>query len=378
MSLSITWEKVVSVGNYVDYDGWCSPSGYIYHEGYCCLRQIKLADVDVVVCYKVKCSILKSSLNKPLFECLVENGDVIKRFMSTKPSSAMNFVFNYIGQNPKRKWNGNHFFGLHRKDVQMELSRGVDVVDASSDVSAASTAPIANKTIVNVVSDDIVGQHSDSSTSNHRKNSSTSWLGVISIGEIKEDHFRHVGTKLIYLPIGYIAARTISVPSSTSSTNTADEKSIITIHCKITELNGNVIFSCNKSISSELLGSSLNPSETVRQTLKKLHVTATRRWSGLDFFGLTRSEVINTVNAALKNEGVKKDMNSPPNKLIKSLMNVRHRNAGPTHSLMSEKSRKQRNDLIHRLVDFASFGDVKGRYRIEVIMLNNVVLCLIM
>ena len=263
----------------------------------------------------------------------------------------MNLVFEYIGQKPKRMWNGNHFFGLHRKDVQMELKS----VNTTSDVTPVS-APIANDTPVTkgAINEDTFEQLL------HRKNSSTSWLGVISIGEVKKSHFRQVGSQMIFLPIGYVAARTISVPSAS---NIDDDKSVITIHCKISELNGNINFSCTESMSDRLLGSSLNPSEAVRQTLKKLKVTATRRWSGLDFFGLTRKDVINFVNSKSRNEECpQKDLHSPPNKLMKELMNVRHRNAGPTHSLLSEKSRMQRNDLIHRLVNFASFGDVEGRY----------------
>ena len=45
---------------------------------------------------------------------------------------------------------------------------------------------------------------------------------------------------------------------------------------------------------------------------------------------------------------------------LKDILNVRHRNAGPTCDLKSKKAQRERNDKIHKLVEYASFGDLKG------------------
>ena len=45
--------------------------------------------------------------------------------------------------------------------------------------------------------------------------------------------------------------------------------------------------------------------------------------------------------------------------VINDLLNIRHRNAGLTSDL-NRRAQKSRNEKIHNLVNFASFGDVKG------------------
>ena len=45
--------------------------------------------------------------------------------------------------------------------------------------------------------------------------------------------------------------------------------------------------------------------------------------------------------------------------VINDLLNIRHRNAGPTSDL-NRRAQKNRNEKIHQLVNFASFGDVKS------------------
>ena len=112
--------------------------------------------------------------------------------------------------------------------------------------------------------------------------------------------------------------------------------------------------------------SSLSISDVVSSALKQLGVTATRRWSGYDFFGLTRSDVVSQITYMQDNLVLDTSSNekSKQAKVISDIVNVRSRNAGPTSNLCS-KSQKQRNELIHKLVAFTTFGDVKGRYKVQ-------------
>ena len=60
-----------------------------------------------------------------------------------------------------------------------------------------------------------------------------------------------------------------------------------------------------------------------------------------------------------------KHKHSGDHAVLSKTESVRNRNAGPTSSLCS-KSQLKRNELIHELVDFASFGDIKGIYIIYI------------
>ena len=103
-------------------------------------------------------------------------------------------------------------------------------------------------------------------------------------------------------------------------------------------------------------------SQTVNKLLKDLNITDTRRWSGVDFFGLTRSDVRQHMKVKLQEENSKTNAKHKKNELpsiIKDVLNTKRRNAGPTKDLC-EKSQKQRNEMIHQLVSFASSGDIRG------------------
>ena len=105
-------------------------------------------------------------------------------------------------------------------------------------------------------------------------------------------------------------------------------------------------------------------SKVVKEALLKLGISSTRRWSGYDFFGITRSDVISYFEEALHGEDVTTsddddvEVKTLP-KVLKTVLDIRHRNAGPTSSL-SKRAQKERNEKIHKLVGFVSFGDEIG------------------
>ena len=201
----VSWEGLLEVGKRVATDDiesknyWTSNSGYQYHDGYTCIR--KLHDKKSNTFFKINCRIFSSLLQRPLFECVVEKDVVLQTFIATNPTSAMKKVFNYTGIIPKRVWNGNHFFGLHRKDVQHLLN---------ATVATDFNSPPGQ---VGLVADNI------------NSNRNVTWAGVISLGTpSKNKNFsRKVGKKYLFLPPGFESVRKIRCKN---------EKCIV-LHCKI-------------------------------------------------------------------------------------------------------------------------------------------------
>lgn len=109
--------------------------------------------------------------------------------------------------------------------------------------------------------------------------------------------------------------------------------------------------------------SSTNISKVVGDILNQLNIKSCRRWSGAEFFELTRSDVMAAINSELTKDlgsdsSIKKQ-NTELSKVLTSITNTSHRNAGKTSNLCG-KSQKHRNELIHELVNFVSAGEVKG------------------
>ena len=315
---------------------WTSHSGYCYNNGFTSLR--KLHDNRNNKNYKICCKIYSSVLQKPLFQCVVETDYMSQTFVATNPTTAMKKVFNYVGAIPNRTWNGNHFFGLHRKDVKLLLKNAPSKI-----ITADSRNP-----------DSVITS----------KNSKVNWMGVITVGDVEKNIFvKNVGSNKLVIPIGYESVQNIKL----------NEK-IVALHCKVED---GPQFSCFTLEDPIVRCTSSLPSDAVRKALNKLNITFTRRWSGYEFFGLSRSDVISQINSMMnsrnKDVSCQRDTNSVEQdnnaahkpKLLKEVMDIRHRNAGPTSSLCS-KAQMHRNELVHKLVEFATFGDVKGIYFIYI------------
>ena len=91
--------------------------------------------------------------------------------------------------------------------------------------------------------------------------------------------------------------------------------------------------------------------------VKRLNSTSkrlSRNWSGFEFFGFYDSKILEHIT-----------YHTPPHKTNDEMMtrveNIRKRNGGQT-STLCPKSIKKRNELIHELVEYVSFGDVKSKF----------------
>jgi len=139
----------------------------------------------------------------------------------------------------------------------------------------------------------------------------------------------------------------------------------INLFCKVGRNNLNsdnsLKFTCYTNEEPVISCWSTSISQCVSATLKRLNIKSTRRWSGVDFFGLSRSDVSQYIESNMKNgSGRENKKHCSLPELLTNVANTKHRNAGPTSSLC-EKSQKQRNELIHELVNLVSAGDVKGK-----------------
>lgn len=90
------------------------PSGVVYRPNYTVLRKCRGPDGEFV---NVHCSIIRSSLNKPLFQCSYEDVKLLARTCS----KVSNDILNKLGQSGKR-WSGTEFFGFYREDVVLAIS----------------------------------------------------------------------------------------------------------------------------------------------------------------------------------------------------------------------------------------------------------------
>lgn len=323
--VQITWEGVVNVGFTVVndlQDKWKSASGFQYNDGYMCTRKI----FNNEHFYILTCSICSSNLQRPIFKCEVKNqSGEVESFSSTNPTDVMKKTFNYTQLFPKRTWNGNYFFGLHRSDVKNLLKRA-EIKNVSE--SATNTLKEANRF------------------------KTVSWGGVQSVGKVTDNKnfVCKVGREQLILPDGYLSVRFITVNGT-----------IIKVQSKINSKDGLPIFQCF-SDDPKFNIESFKISEVVRLLFAHLKVKQARRWSGHDFFGLTRSDVVQQINFMKIRKDTEESSNKKKiteNDIMKSVVNVRHRNAGPTSSLCS-KAQRNRNEMIHELINFATFGDVRG------------------
>ena len=181
-----------------------------------------------------------------------------------------------------------------------------------------------------------------------------SWLGVVSYGTaINCDsllYIKTIGSVKCCIQPGYEAQRLLKLN---------DVNVVITM--KIEKSDNGPVY---QIVVSDLLidCKSLHSSSVVKDAFSKLNYISSKNWSGFQFFGLGRSEVINMTSCPIIKfqtpsfDNIKQKNNS----VIVDLLNIRKRGAGKTSSL-SKKAIKSRNKTIHSLVELASYGDVKSK-----------------
>ena len=202
------------------------------------------------------------------------------------------------------------------------------------------------------INDDQDQRNSDNITHAVYSQRQASWFGVVNFGTPNYDpkYSCNFGGSSFRLQSGYEALRCIKLP---------DEKEVI-LHCKIEEENNFIMYKCFTEDNPLIQCKNLNPTSVVKEAFKLLGVDTKKKWSGYDFFGFLKSDVLNILTCPKIKQSKKKKTNI--DHVFKLGMQVRARNAGETSSLKNTKSIKNRNETIHKLVTHVGFGDVKSKY----------------
>ena len=138
-----------------------------------------------------------------------------------------------------------------------------------------------------------------------------------------------------------------------------NNRSEVIVHCKIDQdlPNRIIIFKCFTVEEPTISCKHMKCSEVVKQMFKLLNITTKKKWSGYEFFGLTKSDVLRVLISPIVECDFERDqgnINTDPtdNKIyvLKSAIQIRSRNVGETSSLKHNKSIKHRNEAIHKLV----------------------------
>ena len=123
------------------------------------------------------------------------------------------------------------------------------------------------------------------------------------------------------------------------------------MECKITVTNEIPIFSCHSPTN---VFSSHCPSTCTTNVLKEINCIGKMTCYGYKFFGFYHSDVERKLS--LKESITNKNMTAE----MYDLYNIQKRQGGPTSSLKYKQTMDKRNQKINKIVDAASFGDIKS------------------
>ena len=317
------WEGVVDVGHPVESDAWF-PGKYRYFNGYTARRKILYLERE----YVLTCKISQSTTNRPLFQCIATENDVtVSGTTATNPTTASKKILQLINISLSFK-NGCSFFGLDRKEV-IEMQRKVEGKPGNS--CDMGQGPLCVT---------------------HAVQRQATWFDVANFGTPNYDpkFSCKFGRSSFRLQPGYEALRCISLPN---------EKEVI-LHCKIEEGNANsIIYKCITVEDPIIQCEGPKATVVVKEALRLLGVQTKKKWSGYDFFGFMKPDVLNVLNKPeAKQSKIRK---VEVDHVFRLGMQIRSRNAGETSSLKNAKSIKSRNEKIHKLVEYVGFGDVKSK-----------------
>jgi len=148
----------------------------------------------------------------------------------------------------------------------------------------------------------------------------------------------------------------------------------VDLHLKIERSDDGPIFKGFTKTNPVISDSGSKITLVMNSLFKKLKVETNKKWSRYEFFGLTRSDVIGVIskppkvadevhNENMFHEDVRSSKSAKnDNSLLQDIANIRRRNAGATGDLCP-KAVKARNATIHKLVEYASFGDVSSKFK---------------
>lgn len=331
-----SWDGIINIGleikdlNIVDL--WRTPNGLVYRDGYCCKRSMKVGDIT----YELRNRIFKSERGNPMFETVYEDKDGPVRLMSKNPTTVYRSVLQKLKVQIKGKLNGQRFFGLSTKDYESAL-------DSKCNNLTMNTL-FADKD-----SDNFIPVHVRKST----------FKRVVSTGIPFYDpgYERKICNVSCRLQPGYEIIRQMQLPNSSM---------YIDVHLCIERGDDGPIFKGFTKSEPIINVSNKDIGIVVGEVFSELKINKRKNWSGVEFFGLDRSEVIDITSKPPKipndpSEELDNVNDYSEISVLNDAYQIRRRNAGPTSNLCP-KAIKARNETIHKLVQYASFGDVASMY----------------
>ena len=359
----IKWDSVIDIGEPVAEKSWCAGK-FRFNNAYKAKRLVTAADGTV---YKVVCSVHASvAMNKPIFECSIYQQDsdkLVHKITSLKSTAVANGVLKYLNVKTKRRWPGPQFFGITRKDV-IELLGNQQKERVNVDCLQNLDLADNSRDDIPKLQDGFIGSRS-------------AFLGVVDFGDLEKDFvLKTSGVHTFKVPAGYHAKRSIRLKGG----------KYCIVSCMVKMFEGGMLYSC-KTYDPELQFYATTPSKVVTELFSKIDRDGCRIWSGYDFFGFLRAEVLSKLEVLDTNQNlpdsdnnqeddVENDNVSSENEfllkkrkgqsfkqyeVLDDIAKIRTRNAGPTSELKKRSAQKERNKSIHELVRFASFDDVKSK-----------------
>ena len=337
----VSWLALANVGTPVRDPSWTWGKDKLpLFENYQAVRVCQAADETL---FKLKCCIRKTTLNKPWFHIdayrYLNAQDTEERptfsCSSLTSTTVANLILKRCNVMTAKKWSGVKFFGFDRKDVMSILSAEYRKVISSCDSgnSTNNTDIIPENVCVDIASPDakLIGN--------------CAFIGVMSYGSritgaYESLFIREHDGRRFYLPNGYSAKRAVSVQNG--------ERVIVT--CKVEIIDNVINFICE---TNDMLVKLPYITKAVTSILEHIKSSSKRNFSGFDFFGFHRKDVLDRLaipNYDVSNVGI-----------LKNISDIRKRNSCvKTSELVSKPAKLSRNEKIHAVVNYASYNDLKS------------------
>lgn len=362
IKVELKFDHVISFGKLVNLkteDGkedivrnikWSTPSGLTYLNGYSirrCLSDTR-ADSNFKNCY-VDFSIEMSNYFKApmFFGRIYQNEELIKSVCCTNSTATCKKIIKFLDIPTKGKVVGNMYFGMYRADYKIEVTKLQQKRGDGNHQEEQEEQNVCCSVMI------------DSA-----RNRQSNWLGVIHFGrQILDDpeFIKILGKTRCYIRPGYHCQRSIKLVNET----------FITLNLKIEEIDHHPVYRAYTEEEPFINISSPSISKCTKEALQVLAVTSKKHWTGFEYFGFMKSQVMERLTQIDKPNDYSfqdedKDSESEDlynDEILQTLHNVRKRNAGATRSLCP-KAIKSRNEFIHNLVKYASFNDVESKFSV--------------
>ena len=341
--------------------------------GYEGVRRIDVQDGES---YKVHCQIYQpEGLSIPWYRIVVfksENPDEPKWSVSdSKITPCVKQCLTKLKLVTKKDWPGTQFYGFYTSVYNRLLTeeKELEEEEINSDKSNETEKDNDKTLATNDEGDD--GSNEIISFKNFALDDNDStcsdkflWIGVKNFGKVGPN--RHNAVPLFD---GFQSQRMVLCKDDEGRKVLKLVNCQVIIQQNVDSEDSECGFMCSLEDGADFIEDS-EVSVAVNTLLKKINCVGTKHWSGYEFFGFTKPDVVQTLQkmvdetSSLATPAAKKAESKQKKKkkdILENVENILNRNAGPTKDLSRKEYKDARNKAIHSVVDAASFGDVKSK-----------------